>query len=132
MEFLEGRIFEDAAMPNVSIDERTEMWREAIQTLAKLHRIIPKDIGLETFGKPSSFYNRQIATFSAVSAAQAKTIDVETHEPVGSIPYFDEMLEFFKIQELQPNDRGTLIHGDYKIDNLVFHKTAPKVIGVLE
>jgi aminoglycoside phosphotransferase (APT) family kinase protein len=42
------------------------------------------------------------------------------------------MIEFFKDKRMQPKDRGTLVHGDYKIDNVVFHKTEPRVIGVLE
>lgn len=132
MEFLEGRIFEDASMPGISLSERTEMWHEAVYTLAKLHKILPKEVNLQTFGKPAGFYNRQIATFSTISAAQAETRDIETDKRVGPIPHFEEIVDFFKIQTMQPSDRGTLIHGDYKIDNLVFHKTEPRVIGVLE
>jgi aminoglycoside phosphotransferase (APT) family kinase protein len=44
----------------------------------------------------------------------------------------DEILEFFRDKKLQPKGRGNPIHGDYKIDNLVFHKTEPRVIGILE
>jgi aminoglycoside phosphotransferase (APT) family kinase protein len=100
--------------------------------LAKLHRINPKDVGLESYGKPSGFYDRQIKTFSIISKAQAQTVDVDTKEPVGQIPHIEEMLEYFRNKNLQPKDRGTPIHGDYKIDNLVFHKTEPRVIGILE
>jgi aminoglycoside phosphotransferase (APT) family kinase protein len=100
--------------------------------LAKLHRINPKDVGLESYGKPSGFYDRQIKTFSIISNAQAQTVDVDTKEPVGQIPHIEEMLEYFRNKNLQPKDRGTPIHGDYKIDNLVFHKTEPRVIGILE
>jgi len=107
-------------------------WHDAIRTLAKLHRINPKDVGLETFGKPSGFYDRQIKTFTAITKAQADTCDVETKEPVGQIPHVEEILSFFGDKRLQPKDRRTPIHGDYKIDNLVFHKTEPRVIGILE
>jgi aminoglycoside phosphotransferase (APT) family kinase protein len=58
--------------------------------------------------------------------------DVETSKPVGAIPKMDEMLDFFSDRRTQPRDRGTIIHGDYKIDNLVFHETEPRVIGILE
>lgn len=101
-------------------------------TLAKFHTINPRNVGLESYGKPSGFYDRQIRTFSTISKAQAATRDIETNKPVGMIPHFDEMLEFFANKKMQPKDRGTLIHGDYKIDNVVFHKTEPRVIGVLE
>lgn len=132
MEFVDGRIFEDASFPAVRADERREMWYDAVRTLAKLHRLSPALFGLSNFGKPSGFYNRQLKTFSTISDSQAKTIDVETGIAVGQIPYFKDMVAFFSNPETQPRDRGTLIHGDYKIDNLVFHRTEPRVIGILD
>lgn len=51
---------------------------------------------------------------------------------VGKIPYFDEMFSFFAQEKTQPKDIGTFIHGDFKIDNVIFHKTEPRVIGILE
>ncbi len=48
------------------------------------------------------------------------------------MPHFEELVGFFMNEKLQPKDRATLVHGDYKIDNLVFHKTEPRVIGILE
>jgi len=107
-------------------------WHDAIRTLAKLHRINPKDVRLEDYGKPSGFYDRQIKTFSAISKAQAAAVDVDTKVPVGQIPHVEEMLAFFRDKKSQPKDRGNPIHGDYKIDNLVFHKTEPRVIGILD
>lgn len=107
-------------------------WHDAIRTLAKLHRINPADVGLENYGKSSGFYDRQIKTFGTIEKAQGKVLDIETKEPVGQIPYVEEILEYFKDKKLQPKDRGNPIHGDYKIDNLVFHKTEPRVIGILE
>jgi acyl-CoA dehydrogenase len=103
-----------------------------VQTLAKLHRVKPADVGLETFGKATGFYNRQIRTWSTICASQASAVDVDTREPVGQLPHFDELMHFFRDERLQPLDRSTLIHGDYKIDNLVFHRTEPRVIGILE
>jgi acyl-CoA dehydrogenase len=89
-------------------------------------------VGLERFGKPSGFYNRQIQTWKTICKSQAEATDAETGVPVGKLPHFDEQVRFFMDAKLQPRDRGTLIHGDYKIDNLVFHKTEPRVIGILE
>lgn len=107
-------------------------WHDAIRTLAKLHRIDPNSVGLSDFGKTSGFYERQIKTLNTISASQAQAIDVDTKLPVGKIPHFDEMVAFFKDPITQPKDRVALIHGDYKIDNLVFHNTEPRVIGILE
>ncbi|KAH7170763.1 kinase-like domain-containing protein [Dactylonectria macrodidyma] len=132
MEFLDGRIFEDFTMPGISAAEREAMWREAVKTLARFHAVDYKKAGLERFGKPSGFYNRQIQTWTTICGSQEKAIDVETHEAVGKLPHFDETVRFFKNERLQPKDRATLVHGDYKIDNLVFHKTEPRVIGILD
>lgn len=93
---------------------------------------MPKDVNLETFGKPSGFYNRQITTFNTVSKAQAEAKDKETGVPVGKIPHQDDMVAFFSDAKTQPKDRATFVHGDYKIDNVVFHKTEPRVIGIID
>ena len=71
-------------------------------------------------------------TLGMISESQAQAVDIESKVPVGKIPHFDEMVSFFKNPKTQPEDRGTLIHGDYKIDNLVYHKTELRVIGILE
>lgn len=132
MEFLDGRIFEDFTMPGVSAQEREALWREAVETLARFHAVDRKEVGLEGFGRAGGFYGRQIKTWTTICASQAKVVDVETGEAVGKLPHFDETVRFFKNERLQPKDRATLVHGDYKIDNLVFHKTEPRVIGILE
>lgn len=59
-------------------------------------------------------------------------IDVDSGEPVGRVPGVDDMVQFFADENYQPRDRACLIHGDFKIDNLVFHRTEPKIIGILE
>ena len=103
-----------------------------MRTLAKFHKVDFSSIGLEKFGRHTGFYDRQLKTFGTLCIAQAEAKDVETGKAVGKIPYFDEMVSFFGNKSEQPQDRGTLIHGDYKIDNLVFHKTEPRVIGILD
>lgn len=107
-------------------------WHDAIRTLAKLHTLSPTSVGLTNFGKCSGFYDRQIKTLGTISMSQANAVDVETQKSVGKIPHFDDMVSFFQNHATQPKDRATLIHGDYKIDNLVYHKTEPRVIGILE
>ncbi len=107
-------------------------WRDAVRTLAKFHRVDFNKVGLSDFGRHGGFYDRQLKTFGTLSKAQAAAKDVDTGKPVGDIPHFQQMVDFFKQKSTQPKDRATLIHGDYKIDNLVFHKTEPRVIGVLD
>lgn len=132
MEFLDGRIFEDFTMPGVDPAARSALWREAVKTLARLHAVDHRAVGLEKFGKAEGFYSRQIQTWITICSNQEKVVDVETKEPVGKLPHFEDMVRFFKNEKLQPKDKTTLVHGDYKIDNLVFHKTESKVIGILE
>jgi len=132
MEFLDGRFITNAEIPNVSEQDRREMWKDAVRTLAKLHRIKPKDVGLESLGKPNGFYKRQLRTFKGLAESQAASKDAETGQQVGQLPHFDEFLTFFGQEKDQPYDRGVIFHGDYKIDNLVFHKTEPRVIGILD
>ncbi|OCK77923.1 APH-domain-containing protein [Lepidopterella palustris CBS 459.81] len=132
MTFLDGRIFENPAIPGVTPEERTKMWHSATIALGKLHSVVPKSVGMESYGKPSGFYNRQLATFKPICEAQAKAVDVDTKIPVGKIPHQDDMVAFFSDPTTQPKDRSTFVHGDYKIDNVVFHKTEPRVIGILD
>lgn len=132
MEFLDGRIIEDFSIPDVTPEERNQMWRAAVETLARFHAVDYRKIGLEKFGKPSGFYDRQVQTWSTICEAQEAVEDVETGEKVGRLPHFEELIRYFTDKRLQPKDRTTLVHGDYKIDNLVFHKTEPRVIGILE
>jgi aminoglycoside phosphotransferase (APT) family kinase protein len=132
MSFLDGRIFEDPTIPGVSPQDRAEIWHDAIRTLAKFHRVKPSDVGLTDYGRPNGFYNRQVKTFGTIQKAQAEAVNVKTKKPVGPIPHFDEMLAYFSNPKAQPKDRGTFVHGDYKIDNVVFHKTENRVIGILD
>jgi aminoglycoside phosphotransferase (APT) family kinase protein len=132
MEFLDGRIFEQPEMPTISPQERNMLWRAAVDTLAKLHLVNPKSVELEKYGKHNGFYDRQIATFTALGEKQGAVKDVETGEAVGLVPHMAELIGFFKKKSTQPQDRATLIHGDFKIDNLVYHKTEPRVIGILD
>lgn len=111
---------------------RVDRWRQAVSVLAKLHRVDLAAVGLAGLGKPANFYNRQIETWRTLHASQSRVVDVVTKQPVGPLPQVEEMLEFFSDPKFQPQDRGVLIHGDYKIDNLVYHKEKPVVIGILE
>ncbi|KAI1151309.1 kinase-like domain-containing protein [Nemania diffusa] len=132
MSFLDGRIFEDLSIPGVPAAERTSLWRAAVRTLARFHAVDFRGAGLESYGRSDGFYDRQLATWRQICAAQATAVDVDTGLPVGQIPHFDDMLRFFADKALQPRDRATLVHGDYKLDNMVFHKTEARVIGLLD
>lgn len=132
MSFLDGRIIEGPAMPDASPEERAALWRAAVETLARFHRVEHRKMGLESYGRGGDFYDRQLATWKTICDAQAGAVDAETQQPVGAMPHFEGFLEFFSDRTKQPTDRSGLVHGDYKIDNIVFHKTKPVVIGILD
>ncbi|KAG0195259.1 hypothetical protein BGX31_006505, partial [Mortierella sp. GBA43] len=111
MEFLQGRIFSDITLKKLPFEERRLCWISAVDTLAKLHKVDHVAIGLETYGKPSGFYRRQISSLSKVAAAQAAAKDKEGNL-VGPIPGIDELSEWFKKYEVK--DSTSIVHGDYK------------------
>ncbi|KAE8381827.1 kinase-like domain-containing protein [Aspergillus bertholletiae] len=130
MEFLDGRFITDPYMPGVTAQHRKEMWWDAVRTLVKLHTLDYNRVGLGGVGKHTNFYDRQIRTFIQIARRQSAVVNVKTNIPIGDLPHLEEITKIFK--ENQPKDRSTIVHGDFKIDNLVFHKTEPKVIGVLD
>ncbi|KAL4758055.1 kinase-like domain-containing protein [Aspergillus foveolatus] len=132
MEYLDGRIYEDPTFPGVSGEDRTALWREAMFTLAKLHRIDPGSIGLAGYGKSGGSYDRQLESCRNLTTAQGAVLDKETKTPVGPVPGVEDMFGFFSSPRFKPKDRVSLVHGDFKIDNLVYHKTEPRIIGILD
>ncbi|KAK0563403.1 hypothetical protein OC844_002239 [Tilletia horrida] len=131
MAFVQGRIFSDVRMLSMSTyEEREAAWQSAIRTLANLHRIDPAKIGLGDYGKRSDFYPRQLKALSTVAGKQAEAVDKETGEQVGPIPEFGKLVRWFS--KNLPPDENRIVHGDFKIDNLIFHPTEPYVIAVLD
>lgn len=105
-------------------------WMSAIRTLANLHKVDPTKVGLESYGKNSSFYPRQLKALSGVSGMQAQVPDLDTGKPVGPIPHIEDITKW--LSSNMPKDENCIYHGDYKIDNLIFHPTESRVIAVID
>jgi aminoglycoside phosphotransferase (APT) family kinase protein len=123
MDMVEGRIFWDATVPGVDGAERTALFDAMNATIAQLHAIDYRAIGLADYGKPGNFFVRQIGRWSRqyredVEAGQDHTMDRIIHWLEANIPTDD--------------DATCLAHGDFRIDNLIFHPTEPRVLAVLD
>jgi len=133
MQFVDGRIFTDVRMLEVSPEDRRECWLSAIRALGALSSLSPGALGLGNFGPSSDYFPRQMKSLTKISLAQSKAVDVETKQPIGQIPRYEQMMDWYR--KSLPDERKTgsrIVHGDYKLDNLIFHPTENRVIGILD
>jgi aminoglycoside phosphotransferase (APT) family kinase protein len=122
MEHLDGRIFWDQRLPEIaSAAERAAMFDSMNRVIADLHKVDYAAVGLGEFGRPGNYMARQIARWSR----QYRASETET------IAAMDRLIEWLP-EHLPPESPPAIVHGDYRMDNLVFHKTEPRVIGVLD
>jgi acyl-CoA dehydrogenase len=121
MEYLEGRVFVDQSLPGVSNAEREAIYREMNRVIAALHEIDPDKIGLSDYGRREGFVARQVDRWS-------RNLQASPLAPSEDMAFMMEWLP----QHLPTQTRSALIHGDYRLDNLIFHPTELRVIGVLD
>jgi aminoglycoside phosphotransferase (APT) family kinase protein len=123
MEHCAGRIFWDAALPELSgAPERAAVYDEMNRVLAALHRVDPAAVGLADYGKPGNYFARQLSRWIGQYRASE----------LRPIPAMEELMGW--LQERQPADDGrvALVHGDYRLDNIVFHEREPRIVAVLD
>lgn len=122
MEMVEGRIFWDATLPDIAAQDRPAYFKVMNTTLARLHQIDPSSIGLEDFGPGGNYFERQISrwTRSYLSDADA-----------GRDPGMDELIDILPAA-IPASDETTIVHGDFRCDNLIFHPTEPRIVAVLD
>jgi aminoglycoside phosphotransferase (APT) family kinase protein len=123
MEYLEGRVFWDPTLPEIdSASERAEMYDEMNRVLAVLHNVDIDAVGLSDFGRPGNYYQRQINRWTKQYRAS------ET----GLCPDMETLIAWLPAK-LPPDDgQASLVHGDYRLDNLMFHPAEPRIIAVLD
>ncbi len=121
MQFLDGRIFWDQRLPEVAAPERAAMFDSMNAVIAALHGVDHAAVGLGDFGRPGNYMGRQIARWSRqYRASETKAIAA-----------MDHLIDWLP-QHLSEESAPAIVHGDYRMDNLVFHKTEPRVIGILD
>jgi aminoglycoside phosphotransferase (APT) family kinase protein len=121
MEMVEGRVIWDDLMPGATPAERRSVYASAISTLARLHTIDPTAVGLGDFGKPGNYFARQVDRWSR----QYRRSETE------SIRDMEQLIEWLPTS-LPTGEAACLVHGDYRLDNIVLHPREPRVIAVLD
>jgi len=121
MEYLDGRVFADQSLPGLQASERRKVYEQMNHTIAAIHRQDYESLGLENFGKPGNYFARQIARWSR-----------QVREANIGIPDSLNKLMDWLPEHIPPEDETSLIHGDFRMDNLIFHKSDLRVIGVLD
>ncbi|GHD46165.1 aminoglycoside phosphotransferase [Thalassobaculum fulvum] len=122
MDFLEGRIPGEPSLDEgYSPDERAAIWDSMNDALAKLHNVDPAAVGLGDFGKPANYVGRQIDRWS-------KQFEASKTDPM---PDMDNLIAWLLERE-QPADEVSIVHGDFRLPNLMLHPAEPKVIAILD
>ncbi|MGH8704916.1 MAG: phosphotransferase family protein [Burkholderiales bacterium] len=121
MDYVEGRVLWDQTLPEMSKAERFAVWDELNRVLALLHSIDYREIGLEDFGKPGNYIERQVARWTKqYQASQTEKIEA-----------MDNLMAWLP-KNIPAGDETAIVHGDYRLDNAIFHPTEPRILAVLD
>ncbi len=122
MEMVEGRIFWDATFPHVSREERPAYFDAMNATIAQLHSIDHEAVGLGDYGKPGNYFARQVGRWSKQYLEDGLA---------GRDPNMHALVEWLPTA-IPEGDETSVVHGDFRCDNMIFHPTKPRVIAVLD
>jgi aminoglycoside phosphotransferase (APT) family kinase protein len=122
MDYVEGRIFWDGRLPDLRSDERTAIYDSMNGALAALHRVDPAAVGLADYGKPGSYFERQIARWTGQYRSS------ETHP----IREMDDLIAWLEANTPEDDRRVSLVHGDYRLDNMIFEPAGARILAVLD
>ena len=121
MEFVEGRILWELDLPGMDPDERAAIYDDVNLTLAKLHNTDYEAAGLADYGVPGNYFERQISRWSRQYRAS------ET----GTVATMDQLIDWLP-DNIPDDESAGIVHGDYRLDNMVLHPTEPRVVAVLD
>jgi aminoglycoside phosphotransferase (APT) family kinase protein len=121
MDCVEGRVLWDQALPGMQKTERLAIWEEMNRVVALLHTTDHRAIGLEDFGRPGNYIERQIGRWTK----QYQASELEKIEAM------DNLIAWLPAN-IPAGDETSIVHGDYRIDNVIFHPVEPRILAVLD
>jgi aminoglycoside phosphotransferase (APT) family kinase protein len=122
MEMVEGRIFWDATFPDVSRADRPRYFDAMNRAIARLHQVNYRAAGLGDYGRAGNYFERQIARWSGQYLEDAEA---------GRDPNMDRLIAWLPAN-IPPGDETSIVHGDFRCDNMIFHPTEPEILAVLD
>jgi aminoglycoside phosphotransferase (APT) family kinase protein len=122
MEKVEGRVFTDTALKDLPKTERRNIWMAVADVMAQMHNIQPGQVGLEDFGKPGNYFERQLARWDR---------QYRSSSFVGN-PIIDELHDWLVTNQPADDGQVSLCHGDFRLGNLLFHPEKAEVIAILD
>ena len=125
MEFVEGRVLWDQSLPGMTNAQRGEIYDEMNRVIAALHQVKFAERGLADYGKPGNYFERQIGRWS-------KQYNASITQP---IPEMDSLMQWLPANipaNARDESQVSIVHGDFRLDNLLFHPTEPRVLAVLD
>jgi aminoglycoside phosphotransferase (APT) family kinase protein len=121
MDFVDGRVLWEPQLPTLSPTERAAIFDELNRVIAALHQVDFNAVGLSSYGKHENYLARQIARWTK----QYKASETE------SISAMDALIEWLPAH-IPPGEETSIVHGDYRLDNVIFHPTEPRILAVLD
>ncbi len=125
MEFMQGRVLWDQSLPGMQPAERKAIYNESNRVISALHTVKFAERGLATYGKPGNYFERQIGRWSKQYVASIT-------QPIEEMDKLMAWLPANMPASARDENRVSIVHGDFRLDNLMFHPTEPRVIAVLD
>lgn len=122
MSYEEGRVFWNPTLSECAPEERSKIYTEMSRVLADLHNVDLHAVGLEDFGKPGDYFERQVNRWTQQYRLSETT----------PLPSMDRLIEWLPANLPEDDGQVSLVHGDYRLDNIIFHSTKPTVRAVLD
>jgi len=121
MDCVHGRVFSTPRLPGLAPEERAAIYNGMIDVLARLHRVDWQVLGLADFGRPGNYFARQIHRWTE----QYRASETET------IPSMERLIAWLP-QHIPPDDHTSIVHGDYRLANMIVHPSEPRIAAVLD